>query len=193
MASKNIGIREDVYERPKAHKRGDESFSDTFVKNRTSFPKHSGHRIRDLDLAELSTDRLVGSDGSDPVLDFTENKLRGDIAELNRLTDASCRILVLASNNGYLYHDPTRRGTEEYRYGELHHLFGRAACRWIADECRPGVGVLYVHPRGQSWLSQPTSTRGGWTERYGATVRPPASAVTEPITTITSKPSSTRR
>jgi len=29
MASKNIGIREDVYERLKAHKRGDESFSDT--------------------------------------------------------------------------------------------------------------------------------------------------------------------
>jgi predicted CopG family antitoxin len=29
MASKNIGIREDVYERLKAHKRGDESFSET--------------------------------------------------------------------------------------------------------------------------------------------------------------------
>lgn len=29
MASKNIGIREEVYERLKAHKRGDESFSET--------------------------------------------------------------------------------------------------------------------------------------------------------------------
>ena len=29
MSSKNIGIREEVYERLKAHKRGDESFSDT--------------------------------------------------------------------------------------------------------------------------------------------------------------------
>ena len=29
MASKNIGIREDVYERLRAHKRGDESFSET--------------------------------------------------------------------------------------------------------------------------------------------------------------------
>jgi predicted CopG family antitoxin len=29
MASKNIGIREDVYERLKAHKRGNESFSET--------------------------------------------------------------------------------------------------------------------------------------------------------------------
>lgn len=29
MASKNIGIREDIYERLKAHKRGDESFSET--------------------------------------------------------------------------------------------------------------------------------------------------------------------
>ncbi|WP_161570114.1 antitoxin VapB family protein [Salinigranum halophilum] len=29
MASKNIGIKEDVYERLKAHKRGDESFSET--------------------------------------------------------------------------------------------------------------------------------------------------------------------
>jgi predicted CopG family antitoxin len=28
MASKNIGIREDVYERLKAHKRGEESFSE---------------------------------------------------------------------------------------------------------------------------------------------------------------------
>jgi predicted CopG family antitoxin len=28
MASKNIGIKEDVYERLKAHKRGDESFSE---------------------------------------------------------------------------------------------------------------------------------------------------------------------
>jgi len=29
MASKNIGIKEDVYERLKAHKRGEESFSET--------------------------------------------------------------------------------------------------------------------------------------------------------------------
>lgn len=29
MASKNIGIKDDVYERLKAHKRGDESFSET--------------------------------------------------------------------------------------------------------------------------------------------------------------------
>jgi len=29
MVSKNIGIKEDVYERLKAHKRGDESFSET--------------------------------------------------------------------------------------------------------------------------------------------------------------------
>jgi predicted CopG family antitoxin len=29
VASKNIGIKEDVYERLKAHKRGDESFSET--------------------------------------------------------------------------------------------------------------------------------------------------------------------
>lgn len=29
MASKNIGIKVDVYERLKAHKRGDESFSET--------------------------------------------------------------------------------------------------------------------------------------------------------------------
>ena len=29
MASKNIGIKEDVYERLNAHKRGDESFSET--------------------------------------------------------------------------------------------------------------------------------------------------------------------
>ena len=29
MGSKNIGIKKDVYERLKAHKRGDESFSET--------------------------------------------------------------------------------------------------------------------------------------------------------------------
>jgi predicted CopG family antitoxin len=29
VATKNIGIKEDVYERLKAHKRGDESFSET--------------------------------------------------------------------------------------------------------------------------------------------------------------------
>jgi predicted CopG family antitoxin len=29
MATKNIGIKEEVYERLKAHKRGDESFSET--------------------------------------------------------------------------------------------------------------------------------------------------------------------
>jgi predicted CopG family antitoxin len=29
MASKNIGIKEEVYKRLKAHKRGDESFSET--------------------------------------------------------------------------------------------------------------------------------------------------------------------
>jgi predicted CopG family antitoxin len=76
VASKNIGIKEDVYERLKAHKRGDESFSETLDRLLHEF--NSDWRtnvgfLTDEDAAEF--ERVVAQG-----LDDTDESL-GDLAD----------------------------------------------------------------------------------------------------------------
>lgn len=125
-----------------------------FVKNKTSFPKHSGNPVEDVaDNPPSVTTILERADSSDPLLDFDENKIRADIHELNRLSTVDNRYLLLFSNNNYLYHDPTMMESDKYRYGDLYHRMGRAAREWMATEADDGVEIVYVHPRGKTWIS----------------------------------------
>jgi predicted CopG family antitoxin len=72
MASKNISIREDVYERLKAHKRGDESFSDTLERILhgidSDWRTHVGF-LTDEEAADLDAEVERGLDELDGSLD----------------------------------------------------------------------------------------------------------------------------
>jgi hypothetical protein len=133
-----------------------------FVKNKTSFPKHTGHPVAELADEAPTVEALLDRVGSDdPVLDLEENKLRPDVEELNRLDGVDERYLLLFSNNNYLYHDPTAREVESNRYGRLYRRMGAAARRWLRDEAGDGTEVLYVHPRGTTWLTgDPDESKG---------------------------------
>lgn len=126
-----------------------------FVKNKTSFPKQSGYRVTELADRNLSQEALAERVGTDEsILDVDENKLRDDLEELNSLAGIRDRLLLLFSNNNYLYHDPTDTESTEYRYGELYHTMGQAARQWLQTKIVNDVDILYVHPRGSVWLSQ---------------------------------------
>jgi len=119
-----------------------------FVKNKTSFPKQSANPI-----SELADDSPTSCE-LQRILDFSENKIRADIHELNRLTSVGNRFLLLFSNNNYLYHNPTPTESESYRYGELYHRMGQTAREWMEQKADDGVEILYAHPRGRVWLTE---------------------------------------
>jgi len=125
-----------------------------FVKNKTSFPKHSGNPVDEV-AAEFPTvsQMLYRDEHEQPLLDFSENKIAGDICELNRLNEANDRFLLLFSNNNYLYDNPTKTELDSYKYGELYRRMGKAAEEWMKREANEKVDILYVHPRGESWIT----------------------------------------
>jgi len=63
MGSKNIGIKEDVYERLKAHKRGDESFSETL--DRLIHERESDWRTNAGFLSQHEADDLLSQHEAD--------------------------------------------------------------------------------------------------------------------------------
>jgi len=78
MASKNIGIKEDVYERLKAHKRGDESFSETL--DRILHELDSNWRtnagfLSDEEAADLEREVARGFDDIDDSFDDLGNEV----------------------------------------------------------------------------------------------------------------------
>ena len=85
MASKNIGIKEDVYERLKAHKRGDESFSETLERIlheldsdwRTNAGFLSDEEAADLE-AEVSQGLEDVDDSLDELGDEVDDRLSGE-------------------------------------------------------------------------------------------------------------------
>lgn len=130
------------------------AFELKFVKNKTSFPKHSGYPVDKLGSQNPSAETfLKRADSDDPVLDFDENKIRADIHELDRLQDVNERYLLIFSNNNYPYHNPTIRESTEYQDGDLYHRMGRAAREWMRREATDGVEILYIHPRGINWIT----------------------------------------
>ncbi|EMA63308.1 antitoxin VapB family protein [Halorubrum lipolyticum] len=85
MASKNIGIKEDVYERLKTHKRGDESFSETLDRIlheldsdwRTNAGFLSEEEAADLE-AEVSRGLEDVDDSFDELGDEVDDRLSGE-------------------------------------------------------------------------------------------------------------------
>ena len=85
MASKNIGIKEDVYERLRAHKRGDESFSETLDRLLHEFDadwRTNVGFLTDDDAVELETAVAQGLDDTDDSLadlgEEIDDRLRED-------------------------------------------------------------------------------------------------------------------
>ena len=72
MASKNIGIKTEVYERLKAHKRGDESFSETLDRLLSEFDSdwrtHAGF-LTEEEATDLEKEVARGLDEFDTALD----------------------------------------------------------------------------------------------------------------------------
>lgn len=84
VSSKNIGIREDVYERLKAHKRGDESFSDTL--ERILHDVDSDWRtnvgfLTDMEAADLDAEVDRGLNELDDSLDELGTEIDEQFAE----------------------------------------------------------------------------------------------------------------
>jgi len=85
MASKNIGIREDVYERLNAHKRDDESFSETLDRIlqeldsdwRTNVGFLTDEAAEDLE-TELERGREDLDDAVDELADGIDDGLSGE-------------------------------------------------------------------------------------------------------------------
>lgn len=85
MASKNIGIRDDVYERLKAHKRNDESFSETLDRILgeldADWETNAGF-LSDEEADELEAEVTRGLEAVDESLDVAgdvvEDRLAGD-------------------------------------------------------------------------------------------------------------------
>lgn len=85
MASKNIGIREGVYERLKAHKRGDESFSETLdrlLHELDSDWRTNAGFLSDEEAADLETEVSRGledvDDSFDELGDDVDDRLSGE-------------------------------------------------------------------------------------------------------------------
>lgn len=84
MASKNIGIKEDVYERLKAHKRGDESFSETLDRLLQEFDSdwrtHAGF-LSDDEAEELETEVSRGLNSLDDALERMGDRVDDRLSE----------------------------------------------------------------------------------------------------------------
>ena len=78
MASKNIGIKEDVYERLKAHKRGDESFSETLdriLHELDSDWRTNAGFLTEEEAADLEAEVARGLEDADDSLDELGNEI----------------------------------------------------------------------------------------------------------------------
>lgn len=84
MASKNIGIKEDVYERLKAHKRGDESFSEALDRILSELDSdwrtHAGF-LTEEEAADLEAEVVRGLEEVDDSLDELGDEIDGRLVE----------------------------------------------------------------------------------------------------------------
>lgn len=119
------------------------AFDIKFIKNKCYPPTQcsiTDDSILEMDPAELRS-----------VLNVKENNLRGDLEELRALPDTVDAFFVLISNNNYLFGDPL---TEAERTERKKRRIGAAVRTWLRENAGD-VTVLYVHPRGSTWISRP--------------------------------------
>ena len=84
MVSKNIGIKKDVYERLKAHKRGDESFSETLdriLHELDSDWRTNAGFLSDEEAADLEREVDRGFDDIDDSFDDLGNEVDERLSE----------------------------------------------------------------------------------------------------------------
>lgn len=112
-----------------------------FIKNKCYPPLDcpiTDDRILEMDLEALQS-----------AFDARENSIAGDLADLAALPDDVAAAFVLVSNNNYLFAEPLGDAEavqeKKRRAGE--------AVRAYLREAAADVGVLYVHPRGWTWLA----------------------------------------
>jgi hypothetical protein len=121
----------------------DAVFGLKFIKNKCYPPLRcsiTDDRILEKELSELQSE-----------FNSKENSIGRDIEDLNSLPADTTAIFILVSNNNYLFLDPRSKPER----GERKKIqAGLAARDWLRDAV-DGVGVLYVHPGGITWIEPP--------------------------------------
>lgn len=118
-------------------------FGIKFIKNKCYPPLRcsiTDDQILEMELSELQSE-----------FNHQENSLGSDIDALSSLPPETTAIFVLVSNNNYLFQEPL---SEEEHVERKKKRAGLAARNWLRD-AGDGVGILYVHPGGVTWIEPP--------------------------------------
>ena len=101
----------------------------------------------------ITDDRILEMEPSELQSKFNkkENSIGTDIEDLNSLPSDTTAIFVLVSNNNYLFLEPLSEAEHAERKKKQ---AGLAARNWLQDAV-DGVGILYVHPGGTTWIEPP--------------------------------------
>lgn len=119
----------------------DAVFGIKFIKNKCYPPAH--FPINSGEILKMNLDELQS------VLNTDENSLLGDLEELHALPESVDTFFILISNNNYLFADPL---AESEQTEQKKQRIGMAAREWLSDKS-DDVRILYVHPRGKTWIS----------------------------------------
>lgn len=116
-----------------------------FIKNKCYPPMRcsiTDDRILEMELSELQSE-----------FNKKENSIGRDIEQLNSLPSDTTAIFILVSNNNYLFLKPLSEAEHAERKKKQ---AGLAARNWLQNAV-DGVGVLYVHPGGMTWIESPSN------------------------------------
>lgn len=119
----------------------DAAFGIKFIKNKCYPPTTcsvNSDEILKMDMGELQS-----------ILNTDENSLLGEFDKLHSLPDAVDTFFILVSNNNYLFADPLAESEERETKKQR---VGMAAREWLRDKAGD-ITILYVHPRGKTWIS----------------------------------------
>lgn len=121
----------------------DAAFGLKYIKNKCYPPIRcpiSDDSLLDMDLAELQS-----------VFNEKENSIGSDIEDLDSLPPDITPVLILISNNNYLFAEPL---TDEEQNEKKKQRAGIGSREWLKSAA-DDVGVLYVHPYGSTWITAP--------------------------------------
>jgi hypothetical protein len=121
----------------------DGAFCLKFIKNKCYPPTRCP--ITDDSILKMDTMELQS------VFNAKENSIESDIENLNSLPSDVTAVFVLVSNNNYLFADPL---SDEEQTEQKKQRAGLGAREWLRAHA-DGVEVLYVHPRGATWIVLP--------------------------------------
>ncbi|MFC4986897.1 hypothetical protein [Saliphagus infecundisoli] len=117
------------------------AFGIKFIKNKCYPPTKcsvNSDELLKMDLEELQS-----------ILNTDENSLLGEFEKLHSLPDSVDTFFILVSNNNYLFADPLAESEESETKKQR---VGMAAREWLRDKAGD-ITILYIHPRGKTWIS----------------------------------------